>query len=106
MSLENWVILAPGVTRRMHFADYRRVPMTLHDKVFDRDKVVNKLIFRVDRLEGKAVDMVYSVVSQALADDLEGYLSGDKYRGLEFTIIKDAEGFVPPRLVSVTPYSG
>lgn len=90
----------------MHFADYRRVPMTLRDKVFDREKVVNKLIFRVDRLEGRAVDMVFSVVSQALADDLEGYLSGDKYRALEFTVIKDSEGYVPPRIMSVTPFAG
>lgn len=106
MSLENWVILKPGIAVRMHWSDVKKVMAPQIDKLFGIARQVEKIYCRVDRLDGLAVDKTFSIVSKKLADDISGYLPGDKFRGLEFTVIKDAEGYVPPRLVSVTPFTG
>jgi len=90
----------------MHFMDHKIIRSPIFDKVFERQRTVNNLVFLVDRLNGSEADTRFSVVSQRLMQDLSGYLPGKAYRTFEFTIIKDSAGYVPPRIVRVKPYAG
>lgn len=98
MVLENWVKLAPGVPVRLHFVDHRIVERQITDPIRGVPTTRRSLIFYVDERDGRSVDMMYSVVSEKHASDFEGYLPDKSYVNYTFTIIKDAPGFVPPRI--------
>jgi len=104
MPMANWVVLKPGVPVRLHFKAHRVVERTITDPIFGVPKVVRSLMFLVDRENGAAVDKTLSVVSGKLADELSGYLEGERYKGYTFTIVKDAPGTVPPRILEITPF--
>jgi len=99
----NWVVLKPGVEKRLRLRDHAFVDRVLTDPVWKEPKTVRTLMFRVSMEDGVPVDKVWSVVSGKLAQELSGYLEGRRYRDYEFVVVKDAPGFVPPRLVSVVP---
>jgi len=101
--IENWVKLEPGVSKRLRFAEYRKVRRVITDPFFRRPREVEGLVFRVVMEDGREVDKIFSVLSERLAGELSGYLVGDRFRHYEFTFIKDAPGTVAPRLVSATP---
>lgn len=73
------------------------------DTIFMRPKTIQSLLLLVDEEDGRPVTKTYSVVSEKLVGDLSGYLEGNRYRGYRFTLIKDAPGTVPPRILEVTP---
>ena len=101
--IENFVKLIPGKPVKLHFREHKLVERQITDPLFKVLKTVRSLLFLVDEVDGRAVDMTYSVVSEKLASDLAGYLEGKRYRAYTFEIVKDAPGTVPPRIVSVTP---
>jgi hypothetical protein len=101
--IENWVILAPGVERRLRFSDHRIVSKVITDPVLKSPKTVQALEFVVSMDDGKPVSKMFSVVSQKLAGELGPYLVDKRYTRYEFTFIKDAPGTVPPRLVRAVP---
>jgi hypothetical protein len=101
--IENWVKLKPGVPKTMHWPDHRIVDREITDPVTKRRKTVQSLTFDVDEEDGRECTKSFSVVSEKLAGDLAGYLEGKRYRGYDFTIIKDRAGFVAPRIVEVRP---
>lgn len=101
--IENWVKLKPGVPKTLRFEDHRIVDREITDPVTKRRKTVQSLTFDVVLEDGREVTKSFSVVSEKLAGDLAGYLSGKRYRAYEFTIIKDRPGFVAPRIVEVRP---
>jgi len=103
MPMANWVVLKPGVPVRLHFRAHRVIERVITDPIFGVAKTVRSLMFLVDRENGAAVDKTFSVVSGKLADELSGYLEGERYRGYTFTIVKDAPGTVPPRIVETRP---
>ena len=99
----NWVVLEPGKAVRMHWIDHVSVERQISDPYFGVPRTVMSWVFRVDRLDGREVDMTFSVLSDKLRGELSGYMVDKRYRGYEFTIVKDAPGTVPPRIVMVTP---
>lgn len=103
MAVENFVKLAPGVPVKLHFKDHRFVERVIMDAVFEVPRTVKTLLFLVDERDGTPVDMTYSVLSERLASDFAGDLPGKAYRGYTYTIVKDAPGTVPPRIVERRP---
>jgi len=101
--IENFIVLAPGVERSLHFRDHALVPRVITDPVLKERRTVESLLFYVDEENGRAVDKTYSIVSQKHAAEFSGYLEGKRYRGYVFVVIKDAPGTVPPRIARVVP---
>lgn len=101
--LENWVILKPGVPKKLHFSDHRFLERVITDPVFGVEKRVQSLMLLVDEEDGHPVEKTLSIVSSKLVQELSGYLEGKKYKGYRFVIVKDAPGTVPPRIESITP---
>ena len=102
--IENWIKLKVGVPKRMHFVNHAVESRRILDPVMNMTKDISSLVFAVDREDGAPVSKSFSVVSEKLAEELGVYLEGKRYVGSEFTFIKDAAGFVAPRIVSVEPY--
>lgn len=100
---ENWVVLEPGVAKRVHMIDHVVGSREITDKYFGRPRTVTTWLFLVDREDGRPVDKTFSVLSGRLKDELSGYIPDKRYKGYEFTFIKDAPGTVPPRILEVTP---
>lgn len=98
MALENWVKLPIGKVVCMHFTEYRVTERQITDPMFKIPRMVKSLVFLVDRKDGQAVDMTFSVVSEKLADELKPYLEDGSFRLYEWCLVKDAPGFVPPRI--------
>ena len=101
--IENFVVLKPGIPVTMHFSDHRVVSRAITDPVRLVPVTRETLLFYVDEIGGTKVDKMYSILSQKHAAEFAGYLPGKKYVGYRFTVVKDAPGFVPPRIVSVKP---
>jgi len=99
----NWVKLEPGVQVRLHFIDHKAMVRTVTDPIFGVPRAVNGLVFRVDKLNGNAVDKNFSLLSDKARGDMAGYLEGRRYLAYEFVWVKDAAGTVAPRLVEVRP---
>jgi len=95
--------LTPGVPVKMHFKDHRIMPRTITDPIRQVPAERESLVFYVDKEGDKVVDKMYSILSQKHAAEFAGYLPGKRYESYDFTVIKDAAGTVPPRIVSVTP---
>jgi len=102
--IENFVKLRPGVEKKLHFYEHEIVTRVITDPILKMRKKVQSLVFLVDREDGVKVDKMYSIVSEKHAAEFAGYLPGKRYRRFEFVVVKDAPGFVPPRIVEVRPY--
>jgi len=101
--IENYVVLKPGIPVTLHFVDHALVKREITDPVRKVGVTRESLMFYVDEVDGGKVDRVYSILSQKHAAEFAGYLPGKGYTRYRFTVIKDAPGFVPPRIVSVKP---
>ena len=101
--IENFVALKPGIPVTLHFNDHRIASREIEDPIRRVRVTRESLLLYVDEVDGTKVDRVYSILSQKHAAEFAGYLPGKKYVGYRFTVIKDAPGFVPPRIVSVKP---
>lgn len=101
--IKNWVALTPGVPKRLHFYDHRIGKRVIRDPTTGKQVERETLLFSVDREDGVKVEKVYSIKSQKLAGEFAEYLSGARYKGYEFTVVKDAPGPVSPRIVTATP---
>lgn len=84
----------------MHFKEWRVVPRTITDPYFKTPRTVESLLFLVDEVDGVAVDKIYSVVSETLANEFKPYLDDGTFRDYVWTIVKDGAEFVAPRIVS------
>jgi len=101
--ISNYVTLTPGVPVKLHFKDHTVMKRTITDPVRKVSVERESLVFYVDKENGSPVDKMYSILSQKHAAEFAGYLPGKRYESYDFTVIKDAAGTVPPRIVSVTP---
>lgn len=99
MVIENWVKLAPGVPVKLHFTDHVIAPREIMDPIRKVPVTRRSLIFYVDERDGKPVDLTYSVMSEKHASDFEGDLPGKAYTRYTYIIVKDAPGFVAPRVM-------
>jgi len=100
MALENWVKLPPGKTVCMRFREYRVTSREITDPFWKTPRKVESLLFLVSHVDGKPVDMTFSVVSEKLAMEFQPYLEDGTYKKYEWCLVKDAPGFVAPRIVS------
>ena len=101
--ISNFVVLKPGIPVTLHFTDHQIVKRQIEDPVRHVPVTRESLLFYVDEVDGTELDKMYSILSQKHAAEFAGYLPAKKYVGYLFTVIKDAAGFVPPRIVSVKP---
>ena len=99
----NWVKLTVGVPVRLHFKDHRIISRPITDRLFGVPRQVNSLIFMVDRLNGNAVDMRFSAVSDRLIGEFTPYLEAKRYANYEFEIIKEGPEMAAPRISRVIP---
>ncbi len=102
MSLENWVKLEVGKVVCMHFKEYRVTPRQITDPYFGTPRTVTSLLFLVDQVDGVPVDKTFSVTSEKLADEFKPYLEDGSFRNYVWCLVKDAAGFVPPRIAKRT----
>ena len=100
MSLENWVKLPIGKVVCMRFREYRVTSRQITDPLFNVPRTVTSLVFLVSHVDGKPVDKTFSVVSEKLAQEFEPYLEDGSYKDYTWCLVKDAAGFVPPRVAS------
>lgn len=98
MTLENWVKLPVGKVVCMHFREYRIVDRQIEDPMFKVSRTVKSLVFLVDKVDGAPVDKTFSVVSEKLASEFEPYLEDGTFKNYEWCLVKDAAGFVAPRV--------
>ena len=102
MSLENWVKLPIGKVVCMHFREYRVTSRQITDPLFEVPRTVKSLVFLVDKVDGEPVDKTFSVVSEKLTQEFEPYLEDGSFRNYTWCLVKDAAGFVPPRVARRT----
>jgi len=104
--LTNYVELVKDVPTRLHFTDHYYVERLIMDKELKREKMVRSLVMWVDRLNNEPCARTLSVLSKKLADFLEPYLEGRRFRDFDFVITKRGEGFLTDwqiRVESHTP---
>jgi len=101
--IQNWIVLSPGVEKRLRFSNHVITKKTIVDPVTKLPKTVEALEFDVALDDGQPTARRFSIVSQKLAGDLGPYLVDKRYLRYEFTIVKDAPGAVAPRLVKAVP---
>ena len=101
--ISNYVKLVPGRVVAMHFRDHAVAVRDITDPI--RKVLVKRqsLLFYVDEVDGAQVDMIYSILSEKHAQEFSGYLEGKKYVGYTFGVVKEAAGFVPPKVSWVRP---
>jgi len=103
LPISNWVKLEPGKEKRLRFSGHVIVKKQITDPITKAPKTVEALEFDVALEDGSPTTRRFSVVSEKLAGDLGPYLIDKRYLRYEFTIVKDAPGTVPPRLVRAVP---
>ena len=101
--LENFVKLEPGVGRVLHFYAHKIASREITDPDLGERVMRQSLVFYVDEEDGEKVSKMYSIVSERHANEFAGYLPGKAYVGYLFTVIKDAPGYVAPRIQEARP---
>jgi hypothetical protein len=101
--LQNYVMLETGVPTRVHFTDHHIERRTITDPVTGQPASRNVLVFNVDRMDGRPVDALYSVMAEKHAAQFEPYLKDKRYANFEFTIVRSGEGFRTSYSVTPTP---
>ena len=102
MALNNWVKLPIGKVVCMHFREFRFVERQITDPYFKTPRMVKSLLFLVDKVDGEPVDKTFSVVSEKLSQEFEPYLEDGTFRNYVWCLVKDGDGFVPPRVARRT----
>jgi len=101
--IENFVKLLPGTAKRLHFKGHRVLSRQITDPILGAPVMRQSLVFDVDEEDGRPVSKMYSVVSERHAGEFAGYLPDRAYTRYTFTVIKDAPGTVPPRILEARP---
>lgn len=99
--LENYVILETGIPTRLHFTDHSIRRREITDPETGQPAMRKALVFSVDKMDGRAIDALYSTISEKHATSFEPYLANKEYRDYEFVITRSGEGFRTS--YSVTP---
>jgi hypothetical protein len=103
MVLENYVILQTGIPSRVHFFDHVIVARTVTDPGTGAPATRRVLVFEVDKLDGRDVAAKYSIMAEKHAGQFAPYLADKSYRGYDFVITKNGEGFLTSWSVKVIP---
>jgi len=89
----------------MHFTDAYFIESLVADRERGGKKMVRRLTFWVDRLNGEPVARTFSILSEKLAAQLQPYLKGEKFKDWEFIITKEGEGFQTEYRIEIQPFS-
>jgi hypothetical protein len=103
MVLENYVSLQPGVPALLHFRDHRIETRTVTDNKTGLPTTRKTLVFDVDRVNGKPVIAMYSIMADTHANQFAAYLDTKSYLNFYFTITKNGEGFMTRWTLQATP---
>lgn len=126
--LMNYVQLETDVPLLLHFTDHYRVTRAITDPDTGKPKWVESLVFQVDEV-GRSIDEVgeevaatayrrvgefvmvrtsktFSIVSTKLANLLDGYLEGWRYRKYDFRITKSGVDRAAQFSVEALPRAG
>ncbi len=77
----------------MKFKDYYQMPKEIFDEKSRRTKTVQTLQFVVTHLNGKPVDMEWSVLSFKLQERLKPYIDSGQWKNRLFKVTKHGKGF-------------
>ena len=100
---ENYVKLEVGIPVTMKFDVFKWHDHKVLDPELGFSKTVRALVFHVTEVNGEPADTVFSLISTKAQREMEPYLEAERYKRYKFTWIKEAAGYVAPRLVDVIP---
>lgn len=100
---ENYVKLEIGIPVTMKFDSFGWLPHPIIDPDLGFSKTVRALVFHVTEVNDAPADTVFSLISTKAQREMEPYLKAEMYKRYKFTWIKEAAGYVAPRLVDVIP---
>lgn len=103
MVLQNYVMLEPGIPAKLHFYDHHIEKRTITDPVTGQPGIRSVLVLEVDRLNDSPVVARYSTMAEKHAQQFSPYLTDKSYRGFDFTMTVQGEGFRRSWTVQVTP---
>ena len=90
---ERYVTLEEGKPVLMRFDDYYVATKEIHDKLSDRTKKVSTYQLHVINLNGRPVDMEWSVLSWKLIQRIEPFIETGQYKTRTFKVTKHGKGF-------------
>ena len=100
---ENYVKLEMGIPVTMKFDNFKWISHKVVDPDLGFSKTVRALVFHVIEVDGEPADTVFSLISTKAQREMEPYLAAEKYKRYKFTWLKEAPGYVAPRLYNVIP---
>ncbi len=103
MVLRNFVVLDTDIPARMHFTEDLRATREITDPATGRPKTINIIEFTVDTLNGEAVNAVFSVTSEKLAQALEPFRANRRYLTMDITITRSGSGYLTEYRVDTSP---
>lgn len=100
---ENYVELKVGIPVTMKFDIFKWLSHKVVDPELGFSKTVRALVFHVTEVDGEPADTVFSLISTKAQREMEPYLEAERYKRYKFTWLKEAPGYVAPRLYNVIP---
>jgi len=100
---ENYVKLEVGKPVVLRFDKFSWLSHPIVDPDLGFSKTVRALVFHVVEQDGRPADTIFSLISTKAQKEIEPYLLAEKFRRYKFTWLKEAPGYVAPRLVNVSP---
>lgn len=100
---ESYVKLEVGKPITMRFDAHAWQPREIVDPDLGFKKKVKALVFHVVELNGHEVSTVFSLISDKGQKEFAPYLERERYKRYRFTVIKEAPGFAPPRIMTASP---
>ena len=93
MVLRNFVVLENESPALLHFNSVTRERRTITERTTGDEKEIFVLVFGVDELNGSRVQAIFSVTSEKLAQTLQPWLHGGRYKTVDFVITRSGSGF-------------
>ena len=94
--------MPPGKVVCMHWKEVWEGKRPITDSYFKVVRRPQGMVFLVDRLDGKPVDMSFSVLSDRLRKELQPYVEDGSFRDYEWCLVKEGGEFSPPRVARRT----
>jgi len=94
MVLMNYIRLAAGVPKRMHFTDWYSMDRDILVAETGGTKRLHSEVFQVDEEDGADVSKTFSILSQKLWAHLEPFAKDKGYLPYDFIITQMGDGFL------------
>lgn len=90
---ERYVVLKENIPVLLKFSDHYVMNKEIFDEKAKRTKTVQTLQFVVSHLNGKPVNMEWSVLSFKLQERLKPYIDSGQWKTRVFKVTKHGKGF-------------